>query len=334
MEIIDLELNDAQQKELDKFCRKTLDKMCLMDDTLAKVAFDGNNEAVSYLISTILDKKITMVSTETQKHFYAGEGKETIVDIFSMDDKGSAYMIELENNPTRALLARMEHTRDISVVALVPKGTEYSDIKHKYVICFTRGDPCKTGLQVSRSDMIWIGSDQKAKTGSQIIYVNLNKNKGDDPISEICRDMTERNGSKVTVPILNRSVNLVKKGEGGKKMCDMINQMNAEVKRYLNKIYQEKFDAAMTKAMNTMKEEAEEKVNEEVRKAVQEAEEKVNREVRKAEQEKEEETVINMLKNQIGVDLIGKIMNMSAESVMNVATAYGIVIEEPLLNKA
>ena len=126
MEIIDLELNDAQQKELDKFCRKTLDKMCLMDDTLAKVAFDGNNEAVSYLISTILDKKITMVSTETQKHFYAGEGKETIVDIFSMDDKGSAYMIELENNPTRALLARMEHTRDISVVALVPKGTEYS----------------------------------------------------------------------------------------------------------------------------------------------------------------------------------------------------------------
>ena len=40
MEIIDLELNDAQQKELDKFCRKTLDKMCLMDDTFAKVAFD------------------------------------------------------------------------------------------------------------------------------------------------------------------------------------------------------------------------------------------------------------------------------------------------------
>ena len=117
-------------------------------------------------------------------------------------------------------------------------------------------------------------------------------------------------------------------------MCDMINQMNAEVKRYLNKIYQEKFDTAMTKAMNTMKEEAEEKVDREVRKAVQEAEEKVNREVRKAEQEKEEETVINMLKNQIGVDLIGKIMNMSAESVMNVATAYGIVIEEPLLNKA
>ena len=41
-----------------------------------------------------------------------------------------------------------------------------------------------------------------------------------------------------------------------------------------------------------------------------------------------------MLKNQISVDLIGKIMNMSAASVMNVATAYGIVIEEPLLNKA
>ena len=174
--------------------------------------------------------------------------------------------------------------------------------------------------------MIWMGSDQKAKTGSQIIYVNLNKNKGDDPISEICRDMTERNGSKVTVPILNRSVNLVKKGEGGKKMCDMINQMNAEVKRYLNKIYQEKFDAAMTKAMNTMREEAEEKVDREVRNAVQEAAEK-------AAQEKEE-TVINMLKNQISVDLIGKIMNMSAESVMNVASAYGIVIEEPLLNKA
>ena len=90
-------------------------------------------------------------------------------------------------------------------------------------------------------------------------------------------------------------------------MCDMINQMNAEVKRYLNKIYQEKYDAAMTKAMNKMKEEAEEK-------AVQE----------------KEETVINMLKNQISVDLIGKIMNMSAESVRNVAAAYGIAIEEPV----
>ena len=50
---------------------------------------------------------------------------------------------------------------------------------------------------------------------------------------------------------------------------------------------------------------------------------------KKAVQEKEE-TVINMLKNQISVDLIGKIMNMSAESVRNVAAAYGIAIEEPV----
>ena len=140
--------------------------------------------------------------------------------------------------------------------------------------------------------------------------------------------MTERNGSKVTVPILNKSVNLVKKGEGGKKMCDMINQMNAEVKRYLNKIYQEKFDAAMTKAMNTMREEAKEKVNKEVRKAVQEAKEKAAQETEEKAVQEKEETVINMLKDRMSIDLICKYMHMTAESVMNVAAAYGIAIEE------
>ena len=120
--------------------KKILQQMCLMDDTFMTVALDGNTEAISHIISTVLQRKVNIVSVITQKTVHNTRGKKIV-----MDDYGNVYVIEMENNPTRAKVPRMQYYSDMVSNIIVQTGTAYSQIKNRTVICLTRGDAAKTG---------------------------------------------------------------------------------------------------------------------------------------------------------------------------------------------
>ncbi|MDD6662939.1 MAG: hypothetical protein PUE44_00870, partial [Bulleidia sp.] len=54
---------------------KILLQMCLMDDTFMTVAMDGNTEAICHIISTVLQRKVNIVSVITQKTVHNTRGK-------------------------------------------------------------------------------------------------------------------------------------------------------------------------------------------------------------------------------------------------------------------
>ena len=67
---------------------KILLQMCLMDDAFMTVALDGNTEAISHIISTVLQRKVNIVSVITQKTVHNTRGKKIVMDVFAMDDYG------------------------------------------------------------------------------------------------------------------------------------------------------------------------------------------------------------------------------------------------------
>ena len=210
---------------------KILKNMCLMDDTFMTVALDGNTEAISILVSTVLQRKVTIISAITQKTVLNTRGKKIIMDVFAVDEKKNVYVIEVENNPTRAKVPRMQYYSDMVSNIIVQSGTTYSQIPNRTVICFTRGDGAKTGQSLSRSVTKWKNTDQGVIPYGEIIYVNVKENQGNDPISVLCRDLVQKDYRKIVNPVLRESCRRTKKGDKKKIMCDKIRQLQAETRK-------------------------------------------------------------------------------------------------------
>ena len=210
---------------------KILNHMCLMDDTFMTVALDGNTEAISILVSTVLQRKVTIISAITQKTVLNTRGKKIIMDVFAVDEKKNVYVIEVENNPTRAKVPRMQYYSDMVSNIIVQSGTTYSQIPNRTVICFTRGDGAKTGQPLSRSVTKWKNTDQGVIPYGEIIYVNVKENQGNDPISKLCRDLVQKDYRKIVNPVLRESCRRTKKGDRKEIMCDKIRQLQAETRK-------------------------------------------------------------------------------------------------------
>ena len=305
---------------------KILKNMCLMDDTFMTVALDGNTEAISILVSTVLQRKVTIISATTQKTVLNTRGKKIIMDVFAVDDHGNVYVIEVENNPTRARYPRMQYYYDMVSNIIVQSGTTYSQIPNRTVICFTRGDGAKTGQSLSRSVTKWKNTDQGVIPYGEIIYVNVKENQGNDPISVLCRDLVQKDYRKIVNPVLRESCRRTKKGDRKEIMCDKIRQLQAETRK------EERARAAQREKKLKMEIEKANKRAEEQKKEAerqnQEAE-SLKKELERARQEAEQERNIylrGMIEANIPVESICAVLHMSVDAVRKQAFLLGCVL--------
>ena len=298
------------------------------------VALDGNTEAISHIISTVLQRKVNIVSVITQKTVHNTRGKKIVMDVFAMDDHGNVYVIETENNPTRAKVPRMQYYSDMVSNIIVQTGTAYSQIKNRTVICLTRGDAAKTGQPVSRSITEWKDTDRGTKPYGQIVYVNVRENRGNDPISVLCRDLVQKDYRKIADPILRESCRKTKEGDRKEVMCDKIRQLQAETRK------EERARAAqrekmLKKEVEVAKMEAEKanRIAEEQRKEREKAKQEVELAKKEAEAaaiKAQQETTANhlkaMIENHIPVESISSILHMSVDAVRKQASLLGCVL--------
>ena len=320
---------------------KILKNMCLMDDTFMTVALDGNTEAVSILVSTVLQRKVTIISAITQKTVLNTRGKKIIMDVFAVDEKKNVYVIEVENNPTRAKVPRMQYYSDMVSNIIVQSGTTYSQIPNRTVICFTRGDGAKTGQSLSRSVTKWKNTDQGVIPYGEIIYVNVKENQGNDPISVLCRDLVQKDYRKIVNPVLRESCRRTKKGDRKEIMCDKIRQLQAETRkeeRARAAQREKKLKMEIEKANKLAEEQKKEtdKAKREARRIKKEAErqkkqeaERLKKEVERARQEAEQERndyLRGMIEANIPVESICAVLHMSVDAVRKQASLLGCVL--------
>ena len=320
---------------------KILKNMCLMDDTFMTVALDGNTEAISILVSTVLQRKVTIISATTQKTVLNTRGKKIIMDVFAVDEKKNVYVIEVENNPTRAKVPRMQYYSDMVSNIIVQSGTTYSQIPNRTVICFTRGDGAKTGQPLSRSVTKWKNTDHGVIPYGEIIYVNVKENQGNDPISVLCRDLVQKDYRKIVNPVLRESCRRTKKGDRKEIMCDKIRQLQAETRkeeRARAAQREKKLKMEIEKANKLAEEQKKEtdKAKREARRIKKEAErqkkqeaERLKKEVERARQEAEQERndyLRGMIEAHIPVESICAVLHMSVDAVRKQAFLLGCVL--------
>ena len=320
---------------------KILKNMCLMDDTFMTVALDGNTEAISILVSTVLQRKVTIISAITQKTVLNTRGKKIIMDVFAVDEKKNVYVIEVENNSTRAKVPRMQYYSDMVSNIIVQSGTTYSQIPNRTVICFTRGDGAKTGQSLSRSVTKWKNTDQGVIPYGEIIYVNVKENQGNDPISVLCRDLVQKDYRKIVNPVLRESCRRTKKGDRKEIMCDKIRQLQAETRkeeRARAAQREKKLKMEIEKANKLAEEQKKEtdKVKREARRIKKEAErqkkqeaERLKKEVERARQEAEQERnnyLRGMIEAHIPLESICAVLHMSVDAVRKQASLLGCVL--------
>ena len=252
------------------------------------------------------------------------------MDVFAVDEKKNVYVIEVENNPTRAKVPRMQYYSDMVSNIIVQSGTTYSQIPNRTVICFTRGDGAKTGQSLSRSVTKWKNTDQGVIPYGEIIYVNVKENQGNDPISVLCRDLVQKDYRKIVNPVLRESCRRTKKGDRKEIMCDKIRQLQAETREETRK--EERARAAKREKKLKMEIEKANKRAEEQKKEAerqnQEAE-SLKKEVERARQEAEQERNIylrGMIEANIPVESICAVLHMSVDAVRKQASLLGCVL--------
>ena len=305
------------------------------------VALDGSTEAISILVSTVLKRKIRITSVTTQRTVINAKGKKIIMDVFAVDDHGNVYVIEVENNPTRARYPRMQYYYDMVSNIIVQSGTTYSQIPNRTVICFTRGDGAKTGQFLSRSVTKWKNTDQGVIPYGEIIYVNVKENQGNDPISVLCRDLVQKDYRKIVNPVLRESCRRTKKGDRKEIMCDKIRQLQAETRkeeRARAAQREKKLKMEIEKANKLAEEQKKEtdKAKREAKRVKKEAErqkkqeaERLKKEVERARQEAEQERndyLRGMIEAHIPVESICAVLHMSVDAVRKQASLLGCVL--------
>ena len=214
----------------------------------------------------------------------------------------------------------MQYYSDMVSNIIVQTGTAYSQIKNRTVICLTRGDAAKTGQPVSRSITEWKDTDQGTKPYGQIVYVNVRENRGNDPISVLCRDLVQKDYRKITDLILRESCRRTKEGDRKEVMCDKIRQLQAETRK------EERARAAQREKM-LKKEIVVAKMEVEKKKLeVELAKKEAEAAAIKAQQETTATHLKAMIENYIPVEIISSILHISVDAVRKQASLLGCVL--------
>ena len=247
------------------------------------------------------------------------------MDVFAMDDEDNVYVIEFENNPNRAAYPRLEYYKDMVSNIVVQFGTPYSKIRKRYVICFTRGDAAKTGQAVSQTVTKWKDTDKGPESYGVIIYVNVKKNEGDEPIAVLNRDLVQRDFRKIKYRELRECCRRVKEGEGKKIMCDKIRQMQATIRQEERAKTAEMVTEARKEERAKAAKMVTEAREEERTKAAELVTEARKEEKAKAEQQRNAYLKL-MIENHIPLEKICTILQMSVETVIQQAYLLGCVL--------
>lgn len=151
---------------------KEIQSLCLMDDELMGLCFDGDNDACEILVRVILgreDLKITSAKTQVT---LKGVMREVRLDVYASDDKGRKYNIEFQRRYQGADPERARYNSSMIDVNNLEKGGDFRELPEVYVIFITEYDPLKEGLPLYTVNRYVEETGKPFHDKSHIVYVN------------------------------------------------------------------------------------------------------------------------------------------------------------------
>lgn len=191
----------------------------LLDDNYAMVFFHDFLEGISYVLTTVLKRKITLTESVVQKtvpdalHHYAR------FDIWAKDQEGNIYIIEIQNDlSSDTLTFRIRFYLAIADTE-VKKGDPKYHLPEVTLIMFSKEDPYGMGLPLYHGENVIIESGlemRRMNDGRHIIVVNCSYQNTNSAIGRLIHDFNCRNTEEMLVPLLKKRAKYIKESAEGR----------------------------------------------------------------------------------------------------------------------
>jgi predicted transposase/invertase (TIGR01784 family) len=285
------DLNIQVKKEIDEI----VEDMNLFDNTLLRMVFNQNKEAVGLVLSILLERNdLEIIDVQIEKFFSSPkvDGKCVRLDILAKDKEGKYYNIEIHNGPFKNLLKRARYYSSMTDVNLLKAGKDYNDLCDTYIIFILNKDYFEEGLPIYKQEKYLTGKKEPIQDGSFIMYVN-GEWQENDPIGRLMKDFNAKDPKTMHYPLLAKGVGYFKNDKEGKA------QMSIAAEKRLEELAEKLADQRAEKL------------------AVQIAETRIEKLAEKITEEKDKQTACNLYQNGASIDLIAKSLSYPQEKIQS-----------------
>ena len=197
--------------------------LCLMDNALMKLCFEGHNECVELIIRIILNRDDLIVLSSSIQDTLTGPEHEVILDISATDKDGRKYNIEFQRADKGAVPERARyHGSMIDVRSLAKGDDDYTHLPEVYVIFITENDVLKGGLPLYTIDRVINETGKKFSDKSHIIYVNTSHKDRDTALGKLIHDLLCVNPDDMNYkPLADRTKHFKQEPEGVREMSGL-----------------------------------------------------------------------------------------------------------------
>ena len=214
------------EKDLERLAR-----MRLIDDTFFSEALKGKNEAVQFILDTVLEgSDLKVIRTESQYEYHSAASRSIRLDIWAQDKDGKVADIEVQCTDEPDLIERGRYYAGVIDSRLLPKGASFGEIPKRYVIFITRKDKLGKGLPLYHMRYTIEELDDKpAGDGGMIVFVNGSFRDENHPVGRLMHDFMCTQADEMFSPILAKEVRSIKETERGRvHMCELMEKMREE----------------------------------------------------------------------------------------------------------
>ena len=211
-----------------------LAQMRLIDDTFFSEALKGKNEAVQYILDTVLEgSDLKVIRTESQYEYHSASSRSIRLDIWAQDKDGKVADIEVQCTDEPDLIERARYYAGVIDSRLLPKGASFGQIPKRYVIFITRKDKLGKGLPLYHMRYTIEELDDKpAGDGGMIVFVNGSFRDENHPVGRLMHDFMCTQADEMFSPILAKEVRSIKETERGRvHMCELMEKMREDTAR-------------------------------------------------------------------------------------------------------
>ena len=193
-----------------------------MTDTFMNKAF--NKPVAEHILSVILERKLTVLSVETQHDVGNLFGRGCRFDVWAVDDNGVRYNIEVQNANEGADPKRARYNVERADSEVIAKSTDYKNFPELYVIMITKEDVLQKGLPIYHVERYIKETMTPFGDAEHVIYVNGSAKDANTPLGQLMRDMQEPDASKIDCPELASRMVEIKHGEEITTMCQELQE--------------------------------------------------------------------------------------------------------------
>lgn len=224
----DIDNRELTQREQDLL---RLEQFRLMDDDFFSEALDEKNEAVGYILNTILGRNdLVVTSTKAQVEYKSAVKRSIRLDIKAVDADGEVADIEIQRADRGSGVRRARYHSSMIDRTLLSKNEDFEDLPDTYVIFITENDKFGRGKPLYHIERrIEEMDDALFDDGAHIIYVNGEFQDADHPIGRLMHDFHCTKAGDMYSSILADEVRYLKETEGGRShMCKAMEEMRME----------------------------------------------------------------------------------------------------------